>query len=81
MQYTSNVYIYNKGRAVCIMAKDYNMDKIKGMLQDEHIYWEIKQDKIWSTMSKINGLINQHDQCLTDKEKDYLTNIETRVSN
>ena len=44
--------------------------KIKQVFQDENTYSEIEQNQIKSTMSKIQKLIKQHDQSLTDKEKD-----------
>jgi hypothetical protein len=70
----------DKGGAVCIMDRAYYGNKIKEMLQDENTYSEIEQNKIKSTMSKIKKLIKQHDQSLTDKERDYLTNFKIKVS-
>ena len=55
--------------------------KLKEMLQDENTYSEVEQNEIKSTMSKIKKLIKEHDQSLTHKENNYLTNFEIKVSN
>ena len=63
------------------MDRDLYENKISNMLQDTDIYLRISKTQENKTMSKIKNLVNGPlSECLTNKEKDYLTNFEARES-
>ena len=56
------------------MDRDFYENKISTMLQDTDFYLRISKTQENETMSKIKNLVNGPlSECMTNKEKDYLT--------
>ena len=63
------------------MDRDFYENKISTMLKDTDFYLRISKTQENKTMSKIKNLVNGPlSECMTNKEKDYLTNFEARES-
>ena len=63
------------------MDRDFYENKISTMLQDTDFYLRTSKTQENKTMSKIKNPVNGPlSECMTNKEKDYLTNFEARES-
>ena len=71
----------DKGSAIVIMHAEFYERKIKEMLHDTTMYEETDHNKDRKTISLIKQLISNTESDLTDKEQDYLTKFESKMSN
>ena len=71
----------DKGGAFVIMPKDYYKDKIEQILADTSSYKETTQKAEESAIRKVKILTTKHKFELTDDERDYITNFESKTSN
>ncbi len=74
------IKVADKGSAVVIMNKPYYQGKILEMLQDTETYSELDENMDRQVINKIKKLTEEYDNCLTDKEKDYLTKFDYKTS-
>lgn len=71
----------DKGSTVCVMDRDFYSSKILEILNDNQFYTEIDANMDSTTMCKINHLIRNHCDELTDDEQKYLVEFEVKTSN
>ena len=72
----------DKGGAFVIMESDYYEDKMMLLLGDETTYKKIENENLeGKILIKIKRLTRRHEDELTKKEVDYLTNFDYKPSN
>ena len=72
----------DKGGACVIMESDYYKDKVMLLLSDETTYKKIENENLEEKiLIKIKRLTRRHEDELTKKEVDYLTNFDYKPSN
>ncbi len=71
----------DKGGAVCVLDRSFYAAKIKEMLQDANTYKMIVGDQISSILTKVNKLVSEYKNNLTQNEIDYIKNFESKTSN
>ena len=71
----------DKGGAVVIMDSAYYKDLVLKLLDDQNYYQHDPTYQTKTIMLKLNKLISEHGNGLTEKEKDYIINFDSNVSN
>ena len=63
------------------MDVDFYALKIQDHLNDETTYQKLKCNKDEEIKKKMIKMIGKHEECLTEKELDFLTDFEHKTSN
>lgn len=70
----------DKGGSIIIMDTEHYKNMVNSILMDESYYERLRSDPQKETRVKYDRLVKKYSNCLTKKEKDYLTCFEKKES-